>query len=141
MTPSSPSGLGGPLTFWLGTWEVRDTETNELAGRNVISELIPGNAVLEQWAGASGLSGVSLFYREGDQWFQVWATSVGRAKRKARVAVDLPAVRFEGIVDGMRDRTTLTPAPDGSVRQVIEVAPFGTDDWETGFDAIYVASL
>ena len=132
--------MASPLDFWLGTWEVRDRETGELAGRNTISEELPGNAVVERWEGAGGLSGVSLFFRDGGEWFQVWATSVGRAKRKVRVAVAEPSVRFEGVVDGARDRTTLTPLPDGTVRQVIEVAPVGSEDWRVGFDAIYTPS-
>jgi hypothetical protein len=97
----------------------------------------------------SGLEGTSLFWDDGASgtWKQVWATSVGWAKQKTMISADAPdAVRFEGIVtlpDGtqVRDRTTLTPRGDGTVRQVIETAPVDGDAWDVGFDAVYTRVL
>jgi len=137
--------MASPLAFWVGTWDVHDTATGERAGSNEIVSILDGHGVLERWSGASGLEGTSLFWNDGASgtWRQVWATSAGWAKQKTMVAGDVPgAVRFEGIVelpDGtqVRDRTTLTPLGDGSVRQVIETAPLDEDAWEVGFDAVY----
>jgi len=137
--------MASPLAFWVGTWDVHDSATGEHAGSNEIVSILDGHGVLERWSGASGLEGTSLFWNDGASgtWRQVWATSAGWAKQKTMVAGDVPgAVRFEGIVelpDGtqVRDRTTLTPLGDGSVRQVIETAPLDEDAWEIGFDAVY----
>ena len=138
--------IDNPLTFWLGTWEVRDAATGEYAGSNEITASLDGAAVLERWHGASGVDGMSLFYfdRVAGLWRQAWATNVGYAKQKTQVVTGDPArVVFQGVVrtpDGgeVRDRTTLTDRGDGRVRQVIEVAPL-EGEWETGFDAIYTA--
>jgi len=133
-----------PLRFWVGIWEVRDSETGEYAGSNEISETLDGAAVIERWRGATGVEGVSLFYfdRVAGLWRQSWATNVGYAKQKTQVATgDDRRLVFEGVVrtpDGVdvRDRTTLTDLGDDRVRQVIEVAPL-EGEWEAGFDAIY----
>jgi hypothetical protein len=140
--------MTSPLAFWVGTWDVHDSATGERAGFNEIVEILDGHALLERWTGASGLEGTSLFWNDGASgtWRQVWATSAGWAKQKAMVTAEEPgAVRFEGVVtlpDGtqVRDRTTLTPLGDGSVRQVIEAAPLDGDAWEVGFDAVYTPS-
>ncbi|MGN6799296.1 MAG: hypothetical protein ACTHKS_14250 [Gaiellaceae bacterium] len=141
--------MTSPLAFWVGTWDVHDSATGDRAGWNEIASILEGHAVLERWRGVSGLQGASLFWNDGASgtWRQVWATSVGWAKQKTMVATDSPGtIRFEGIVtlpDGtrVRDRTTLTPLDDGSVRQVIETAPLGADAWEVGFDAVYTPAL
>ena len=140
--------MTSPLEFWVGTWDVHDSATGARAGWNEITSILDGRAVLERWRGVSGLEGTSLFWDDGASgtWRQVWATSIGWAKQKTMVASGAPgAVRFEGIValpggTTVRDRTTLTPLGDGSVRQVIEAAPFD-GDWEIGFDAVYTPAL
>ena len=137
--------MQSPIDFWLGSWVVHDSASGELAGTNRITRALAGNAVVEEWHGASGVAGMSLFYldRAAGTWRQTWATSVGYAKQKTQVDADDPAsVRFEGLVtapDGttVRDRTTLTLLDGGAVRQVIEVAPAVGGEWEVGFDAIY----
>ena len=136
--------ISSPLDFWLGTWEVRDSETGEYAGSNEIAPALDGAAVVERWHGASGVDGMSLFYfdRVAGLWRQSWATNVGYAKQKTQVATgDDSTLVFEGVVrtpDGIevRDRTTLTDLGERRVRQLIEVAPLD-GEWETGFDAIY----
>jgi hypothetical protein len=71
-------------------------------------------------------------------------TDAGAVKEKAQVE-DAPAgsVRFRGEIplrDGRKllDQTTLTPLPDGRVRQVIEQSNDGGKTWRTVYDAIYV---
>ena len=134
------------LGFWVGSWEVHDSASGELAGTNEIVTILDGHGVLERWRGTSGLEGTSLFWDDGASgtWKQVWATSVGWAKQKTMVALDEPgAVRFEGVVtlpDGtqVRDRTTLTPLGDGRIRQLIETTPLDNEAWQVGFDAVYI---
>jgi hypothetical protein len=131
------------LDFWLGSWEVK--EGDELAGTNAIDSILDGCAVVERWHGADGHDGQSLFYRElaSGEWRQVWVTDAGPMKEK-RLVKDFPSpgIRFAGEIrrksgELVHDRTTLTPLPDGSVRQVIEQSTDGGKTWRTGFDAIY----
>ena len=71
-------------------------------------------------------------------------TDAGFVKEKAQVdGAPAGSVRFQGVIPlkgGGRlfDRTTLTPLPDGRVRQVIEQSHDGGVTWQTGFDAYYV---
>ena len=134
------------LDFWLGEWSVRSGGRE--AGTNRITKILGGCAVQEEWIGATGGEGRSLFYyhpRE-EEWRQVWVTSTsfrtGGVKEKTLLAVtDDGALRFQGrVVDeagvAWLDRTTLTPLPEGRVRQLIEISPDGMS-WETVFDAVY----
>lgn len=55
-------------------------------------------------------------------------------------------IRFRGEIplkDGRKllDQTTLTPLPDGRVRQVIEQSLDGGVTWRTGYDACYVRKV
>ena len=69
------------------------------------------------------------------------ATALGGLKEKRALPVAGGGMRFQGeLVDGGRiilDRTTLTPLPDGRVRQVIETSTDGGTTWKVQFDALY----
>jgi hypothetical protein len=138
------------LDFWVGEWKVAlNTAQREPAGTDRVERASKGMAVIERWTDTGGGEGTSLFSFDpyACAWHQVWITDdpaqVGGLKHKDLVAL-LPGggVRFQGAYPGRRvvtvlDRTTLTPRPDGTVRQVIEVSRDGGTTWETGFDAIY----
>ena len=145
--PSSCASAGfGRLDFWVGTWEVFAGETK--VGDNRVEKILDGCAVMEHWVDARGSEGKSLFFYTPatDTWKQVWVTesamSTGGVKEKTLVLeLEDGGIRFQGEIplpDGRSylDRTTLTPLPDGTVRQVIEVSRDGAE-WRTTFDAIY----
>ncbi len=141
------------LDFWLGEWDVfasgamrvsPGTDGVKPMGTNRIEKTLGGCAIVEHWRDASGGAGKSLFYYHpaATTWKQVWVSGNGRVKEKGVVDAGSPnAVRFQGELrsDGKRilDRTTLTPLPDGSVRQHIEESSDDGPTWETTFDAIY----
>lgn len=137
----------GILDFWVGEWEVFVGE--QRVGSNRIEKILSGCAILEHWSAAGGDEGKSLFYYQPatGEWKQVWVTGApsrpGGVKEKTLVE-RLPdgGVRFQGdipIAGGgtYLDRTTLLPAGDGTVRQVIERSTDGGETWEVGFDALY----
>ena len=71
-----------------------------------------------------------------------YAMAPGGVKEKMQVEAPPGSVRFQGTIqrpdsDPYLDRTTLTPADDGSVRQHIEVSLDGGASWRSTFDAIY----
>lgn len=135
------------LDFWVGEWNVFVGE--QQVGTNRISKILDGCAVAEEWRSAGGGEGRSLFYYLpwSGEWKQVWvtarATRTGGVKEKTLIdELEGGGVRFQGRLpdaDGVLwyDRTTLTPLPDGTVRQVIEISRDG-ETWETTFDAVYV---
>ncbi len=135
------------LDFWLGEWEV--FVGDQRVGSSRIEKILGGCAVMEHWTDAAGGEGKSLFFYTPatDTWKQVWvtqnATQRGGVKEKTLIEVlHDGGVRFRGDIPvpgggSYLDRTTLTPEPDGSVRQRIEVSRDG-DSWQTTFDARYV---
>ncbi len=134
------------LDFWLGDWEVFDFATKVRDGHNRIERVLKGAAIVENWADANGSEGKSWFYyyRPEKRWKQIWVTDGGMVKEKALVE-EFPdgGVRFRGEIprrDGTKitDQTTLTPLPEGRVRQVIEWSKDGGQTWETVYDAIYL---
>jgi hypothetical protein len=118
-------------------------------GTNRIEKILGGCAVLEEWRDEGGTEGRSLFFLPpaSSTWKQVWltpaSTSPGGAKEKQLVWRGPDgALRFQGelpLPSGrtLLDRTTLTPLPEGRVRQHIEVSRDIGAHWETTFDAIY----
>jgi len=142
--PPSPPG-DHALDFWLGDWEVF-LASGPKDGDNRIQQMLGGFAVQENWTELDGREGKSWFYYHGPEkrWKQVWVTDGGGVKEKAQVA-DAPtgSVRFRGespLRDGRKllDQTTLTPLPDGRVRQIIEQSLDGGKTWRTAYDAYYV---
>ena len=126
------------LDFWLGAWEVKDP-AGGLEGDNLIAPIDGGCAVRESWTGHDGGTGTSLFWfdRALGRWKQVWVTSAGGWKEKTeQPGAVAGAVRFAGELPRpgggtVLDRTTLTPLPDGRVRQVIEQSADGGATWKT----------
>ncbi len=135
------------LDFWVGDWSVYVGDT--LVGTNRISKVLRGCAVVEEWRDSDGGEGRSLFYVEPalHQWKQVWVTDAalhfGGLKEKHLVSrLAGGGVRFQGELrrpDGrlILDRTTLTPAAGGQVRQLIEISTDGGTSWHATFDARY----
>ncbi len=134
------------LDFWLGEWDVYVGERK--VGQNSIRSIVEGSAVTEDWTGAGGMHGHSLFYvsPDGSVWRQVWVTENAAApsgvKEKSLVErrPDGTLV-FQGeIVDGEQhylDRTTLEPKGRSEVRQLIEVSTDDGRTWSPTFDASY----
>ncbi len=77
-------------------------------------------------------------------WVTENATVPGGVKEKRLIErLEDGSVRFQGEIpmengEGYLDRTTLTPLPDGRVRQHIEVSTDRGAAWRTTFDAVYV---
>ena len=134
------------LDFWVGDWDVYVGE--ELVGFNRIEKTLNGCAFAEHWVDSTGNEAKSLFFvNDSGEWKQIWVTE--RANRpggiKEKTIVDIApedGVRFQGVLyhpDAGQwfDRTTLMPAENGSVRQLIEISSDAGNTWETTFDAIY----
>jgi len=131
------------LDFWLGEWEVRD-RAGAVEGTNRIVKDLSGCAVRESWIDAAGGRGESTFYfdRAARKWKQVWITDAGSWKEKIQVDGPAGALRFQGELPRpqggtLLDRTTLTPLPDGGVRQLIEQSLDGGETWPMSWEGLY----
>ena len=134
------------LDFWVGEWNV--FVGDDLVGHNLIEKVLAGCAVTEDWTGAGGGIGKSLFFLDNSgRWKQVWVTqramAPGGVKEKLMIGgAPEGGVRFQGELQHPEagiwlDRTTLTPLDDGSVRQVIEISNDNGKTWRATFDAVY----
>ena len=151
MPCSSVTGFHA-LDFWVGTWRV--TSGGRFAGSDIVTSILDGCAVVENWTDADGSHGMSLFYFNAfDQtWTQVWVTDRAAARgglKEKYLIADFPdgGVRFQGRLPGapgssiILDRTTLTPAQNGTVHQRIEISRDGGSTWTTTFDATYARAV
>jgi hypothetical protein len=149
--PCRASPQGKALDFWVGDWNVIAVAGGAKQGDSRIERVLDGCAILEHWHGATpGDNGKSLFaFNAGTTlWDQVWVTSdtsrPGGLKNKHEVATwPDGAIRFQGTIfvrpgAVVLDRTTLTPLPDGRVRQTIEWSKDGGTNWSVSFDAYYI---
>ncbi len=126
------------LDFWLGEWEVT-TPDGKVDGTNRITKVAGRCALEEDWRDHDGSRGRSVFFfdRGEKAWKQIWVTSDGAWKEKREVSGAPPGgLRFEGRVPlpgggAALDRTTLTPLPDGRVRQVIAQSTDDGATWRT----------
>lgn len=136
------------LDFWVGEWEVF-LATGPKDGDNRIEKFLGGFALQENWTEHDGHEGKSwfYFYRPEKRWKQIWVTDGGFVKEKAQVENQPEGgLRFRGEIllkDGRKllDQTTLTPLPDGRVRQVIAQSFDGGATWQTGYEAYYVRKV
>ena len=129
--------------FWLGEWEVRDP-AGKLVGRNRITRVQDGCALLEQWSGNGGVSGSSLnaWDAERNRWHQTWVDNAGgllqldggwTGERMVLGGQDAPAPGASATLQ----RISWQPLPDGRVRQLWEASKDGGRTWTTAFDGTY----
>lgn len=67
------------LDFWIGEWNVT-TEKGEPAGQNVISKVLDGCVIVEDWHDVRGESGrgTHRFDIRSERWLQTWVDNRGR---------------------------------------------------------------
>lgn len=111
--------------FWLGDWEVVDTNGTAL-GKNSISQK-EGHCILaEHWTGASGGTGSSVnYYNPADSsWNQLWISANGyilelkgawNAAQQAMILKSKEEIGQNG--QKFRNQITWTPNNDGTVIQ------------------------
>jgi len=71
-TPCAQDAAFQQLDFWVGTWTVRDAQSEEVVGTNRIERVLRDCALLEHWTSARGDRGLSLFYYHAAT--QTWQT-------------------------------------------------------------------
>jgi len=115
--------------FWIGEWEVVNSNDGSPAGFSVISKEEGGCVIRENWTSAkAGYSGTSLnfFNTQTKQWEQLWIDNAGASLKLkgSRVGNQMILTSDEFTKsDGKkyRNRITWTKNDDGTVRQLWEV--------------------
>ncbi len=128
--------------FWLGEWEVVDTNGN-VQGRNKITKAEQGCLVLENWTSASGNTGQSMNYYDPHtkNWYQRWVSSGALINLQGNYSEG--AMRLVGDIYYFGNgnhadfRGTWTPLEDGRVRQFFEQSTDNGTSWQPWFEGYY----
>jgi hypothetical protein len=134
------------LDFWIGDWDVY--ADGELAGRNRIEPSLDGCVLIERWTSAAGASGVSLNWVDRStgstpRWRQLWVDQHGMTLDYTHGEYAEGAMRFQGHTvgeDGERvvQRLTLIQVAPDTVRQQFASSTDGGENWESGWEGLYV---
>jgi hypothetical protein len=131
--------------FWLGDWQVRSKE-GTVVGKNSITVENSDCWIHEHWDGGLGGAGESFnFYNATTKkWHQTWVDDQGEIAEFDGDFHD-GAMRLEGYRQGpgqvrIPARLTLTPLPDGTVRQLGENSMDEGKTWTVLYDFIYAKS-
>lgn len=128
--------------FWIGDWEVFDTEGRKI-GENIVQKLEDNCLVSENWKGAGGGTGKSFNYFDPEEqtWNQLWISNTGnilKLKGKAgknRMVLKSPV--SEGEKANFYNQISWTKNPDGSVTQIWELFNQNGEKIKTSFKGIY----
>ncbi|MGE5179480.1 MAG: tetratricopeptide repeat protein [Bacteroidota bacterium] len=130
------------LDFWVGEWEVRAPE-GTVSGQSSITVENNDCWIHEHWKSAIAGTGESFnFYNPTTKtWHQTWVDDQGEVAEFDGTFRD-GAMRLEGYRQGSEGiripaRLTLTPRPDGTVRQLGENSADGGKTWTTLYDLTY----
>jgi hypothetical protein len=149
------------LDFWLGDWQVFDGTSNELVAVDHIEKHSEGCIVQQTMTFLTDmyrrpgighrLTGMSISRFDGEQWVQMWADNQWGAIL-FRAAPAAPAAGGSAGSDGSAASIVFVTAipsrkrdvklvyetrPDGSVRILQYVAPFGSGKWVQYGDLVY----
>lgn len=129
--------------FWVGEWDVH-LENGTLAGSNRIKVAEKGCVLNENWTGASGGTGQSINYLDGEtgEWVQLWNDASG-SQIAIRGGLTDDGMLLEGQIHYLGNNGTFpfrglwTPLPDGRVRQFFEQSNDSGATWVPWFEGFY----
>ena len=137
------------LDFWIGDWEVRPTGDDTVIAHSVISEAAGGCAIREEYRQTVGPGGApsdyqgasfSTFDAGSGTWRQFYVDSTGSvtAYEGGPISSGAMVLVARGAQEGEMRSMTLTPQPDGSVRQVGALSVDAGASWSPGtYDFTY----
>ncbi len=140
--PCKSDEVHGQLDFWVGEWEVTNPK-GQKAGTNSIVKTLDGCLILENWTGTEGSIGKSMNYFDPvtKKWAQTWVDNSGDViayeGELRNGAMLLQGTHREKAGTTVRSRMSLTPQPNGHVRQVIEESRDGGKTWSVWFAGDY----
>lgn len=133
--------------FWLGKWDVYNTQADTLVGKNHIKKILNSCVIEENWEGGSGFKGKSFntYNPENKTWNQVWV-DVSGATYLFSGKFENNEMRLKGntVKNGNKILFTLTFTYDPEKKTVRQVWKASTDDgknWNVWFDGTYKKAL
>lgn len=128
--------------FWLGDWEVFDSQGNKI-GENLIEKLENNCLITETWKAGNGSSGRSMnYYDTADEtWNQLWVSSNGnilKLKGKGEPGkMILKSKLAQGKKGNYYNQITWSLNKDGSVTQYWEILDENGNFLSEAFKGIY----
>lgn len=147
--PTCRAAAHHALDFWIGEWDAYRADNNRLSGRSSITSSDDGCVINEHWTSVGApfaYSGRSLntFDESTGKWEQYWADSTGSHTYFVGAVGDGGAVSMATLgpspatarTPAQWRRVTLTPLPDGTVRQQGDTSADGRT-WTLSYALIY----
>jgi len=129
------------LDFWIGAWQVTDAD-GQLVGRSTVSPILDRCALREEWdSGDMHGTSINMFAKAEGTWRQMWVDNLGVVLRLGGSwngeSMVLGGDRVGSDGKTRRLRVTLTPEPDGTLRQRQERSEDGGRTWAVIFEGTY----
>jgi len=129
--------------FWLGDWEVFNRKNGQAVGKNSISAIESGCALLEEWTSSNGNTGTSLnLYNPLTQsWRQLWVSNgynidiSGGPNDQGHMVLEGRIHYYQGQTKAFRG--TWSALENGDVRQYFQEFDKDSASWTDWFDGIY----
>jgi hypothetical protein len=145
--PTTPAGCTTAqhrqFDFWLGDWQVH--AGGKVAGRNRITLVAGGCALLEQWEGAGGVTGtsVSAYSAADGRWRQWWVDAQGGTLDvcgqwdEASASMRMSGTSVDEGGRSLQNEITWQRLDDGNVRQRWRTSADKGATWQDVFDGLY----
>lgn len=128
--------------FWIGSWNVVDSKTNQSVGSSEITSILDECVIMENWMPINGVAGKSFnMYLVGDhKWRQTYVDANGTFSEYYDGEFTDQAMRFKLKMapgDSTLKRMTFYVINKDCVRQLGELSKDGGVTWESEFDLTY----
>ncbi len=137
------------LDFWVGDWQVFDTQTNALLALDHVEKQYEGCVVIENLTFltdlyrrpgiAVRLAGIAVSRFDGEHWLQMWADNQWGAILLRGAPAASGTMEFVTVIPSRNRDVKLLyePHADGSLRILQYVAPAGSGKWTKYGDLSY----
>jgi len=147
--PARPTTCQSPeyrqLDFWIGHWKAAQHVSGAADGESHIARDYGGCVIREEWHDVSGMTGGSFsrYDRRLGKWRQTWVDSTGdqhdyvgswvNGRLEFLRSLPAPGNPARTIIH----RMSISPLPDGSVRQYYDDSTDNGGSWVEVYDLIY----
>jgi hypothetical protein len=133
------------LDFWVGHWQASQHASGAADGESHITRAYGGCVIHEEWHDVSGMTGGSFsrYDRRTGKWRQTWVDSTGGQHdyvgswTGARLEFLRPLPAPGDPTRTILHRMSLSPQPDGTVRQYYDDSSDSGKSWVEVYDLIY----
>ena len=142
--PCSVDPKAREFDFWIGEWDVKDTQSGVLVGHNSIQLILGDCVIFENWTNTQGRGGKSfnVYNKDKGFWQQTWIDDRGDVTEYEHGFLKEGALQFvagpKKVPEGEQiTRMTFFDQGPDQVRQFIETSTNGGKGWTPLYDLTY----